>query len=386
MPAFNVQPLASTNLTGIGEYTRQIVRRLLPMTTEAELHVFDFLGRSDAAGLVRTHLGASATELAQMSLKVFRGFPLSVYIRSPKMQRILPYAKALSTQASPTVFFNYLYPAQSVSRGIITIYDMVCYRYPETMEHRNRCLLESRLPDCAAAAEKIITISEFSRYEIMKFLHIPKEKIIVAPCGVEAEFIHDEDLLAQRRELARQIIRQKYKLDDPFFLFLGTLEPRKNLSVLLDAFIKVREKHPAVKLVLCGGDGWGSESLRERLSDPKIASEVIRIGYVSPEDKQHFYYAAQALVFPSLYEGFGLPPLEAMACGTPVVVSDVSSLPEVVGEAGFLCEAQNPESFSETMCTILEKAYDADSLRRAGLLQAASFSWDKSTERIASFL
>ena len=378
--AFNLQPLASSKLTGIGTYAREVAKRLGPNLekgdyAKVEIHVFDFLRRNGGVDFVRQH---ADKPVADMPFRESRLMPLGAYIRLGNLGRIIPYEKLLHTQNDITVFFNYLVPMGLQGKTIITVYDMVCARYPETMDKKNKRLLTKYLPLSCEKADKIITISEFSKREIMDCLKVPEDKIMVAYCGVNKK-VYCPFKDAKQAENTRARVSKKWKTGDEFILYLGTLEPRKNVGTQVEAFEKVKETHPDAKLVIGGGLGWHYEPILERINHSPFKDDIIRTGYLSESDKIDLYRAANVFVFPSLYEGFGLPVLEAMACGTPVITSDCSSLPEVVGDAGWLADPKDANDFAEKVNIVLDGKYDSAQLAEKMQSQVKKFSWNNTT-------
>ncbi|MBR3058180.1 MAG: glycosyltransferase family 4 protein [Clostridiales bacterium] len=378
--AFNLQPLAASKLTGIGTYAREVARRLGPNLEKGgyasvEIHVFDFLKRNGGLDFVRQH---ADKPVADMPFKQSLLMPLGAYIRLGKLGSIIPYEKILHTENDLTVFFNYLVPLGLKGKTIITVYDMVCARYPETMDKKNKRLLTKHLPESCKKAEKIMTISEFSKREIMDVLNVPEEKIHVAYCGVNRKnYSPFKD--AKQAENAHERIAKKWNVRDGYILYLGTLEPRKNVGLLIDAFEIVKEKYPNLKLVIGGGLGWNYEPIIQKIEGSKYVDDIIRTGYLSESDKIDLYRCANLFAFPSLYEGFGLPVLEAMACGTMVIASDTSSLPEVVGDAGWLSDPHDAGAFAEKMIEILDGNYNSSEMHEKMELQVKKFSWNRTT-------
>ncbi len=378
--AFNLQPLASSKLTGIGTYAREVARRLGPNLEKGgyasvEVHVFDFLKKNGGVDFVRQH---ADKPVADMPFKQSWLMPLGMYIRMGKLGSIIPYEKLLHTENDITVFFNYLVPLGLKGKTIITVYDMVCARYPETMDKKNKRLLTKHLPESCKKAEKIMTISEFSKREIMECLNVPEEKICVAYCGVNRK-VYSPFKDPKQAENARTRITKKWNIKDGFLLYLGTLEPRKNVGLLIDAFEKVKEKYPHLKLVVGGGLGWNYEPILQKIEQSAYAEDIIRTGYLSESDKIDLYRCADLFVFPSLYEGFGLPVLEAMACGTLVLTSDTSSLPEVVGDAGWLSDPHDADAFASKIDEILAGNFNRSEMHEKMELQVKKFSWNRTT-------
>ena len=241
--------------------------------------------------------------------------------------------------------------------------------------------LDSAVKDLGREMQRRITIvdssgvvladSENTREDVIELLMVPSSRVEVVYPGVGEAFgvIEDEQTLARTRDL--------YNLHSPFILSVGTLEPRKNLVTLLDAYATVwRDNGPEHKLVVAGRKGWLYEGALRRVEQLGLEDDVVFLGFVAEDHLPALYCLADLLVFPSIYEGFGLPPLEAMACGTPVITSDSSSLPEVVGDAGLMVPAEDDESLAEAIRNLLEDAYLREDLVRRGLSRAAEFTWE----------
>jgi glycosyltransferase involved in cell wall biosynthesis len=171
----------------------------------------------------------------------------------------------------------------------------------------------------------------------------------------------------------------------PYLLYVGTIEPRKNLLTLIHAYDELlRETTRCPQLVLCGGRGWLYDEVFKLVEDLKLQDQIRFTGYVDDADLPALYSAAEAFIYPSFYEGFGLPPLEAMACGAPVITSDVSSLPEVVGKAGLTHAPKDTRALTEAMAKLLEDETAREHFRREGLKQAAKFSWERAARETQS--
>jgi glycosyltransferase involved in cell wall biosynthesis len=225
-------------------------------------------------------------------------------------------------------------------------------------------------------ADTIITISQFSKSEIVKYLAVPKEKIVVMPCGVDFEFFRPD---YSTEEI--QTIKDKYSINSDYILYLGTLEPRKNIEKLIDAYQLLKSRNNDIpKLVIAGRKGWQYNSIFQKVNEYRLINDIIFTGYLSEQDTPVLMKGAHAFVFPSIYEGFGMPPLEAMACGTPVITSNVASLPEVVGDAALLVNPFSVESIAEAIGKIIQDECLRTSLSQKGLIHASSFSWDRSAK------
>ena len=272
----------------------------------------------------------------------------------------------------------YVGPMVSTCPIVVTLHDLSFYLYPELFRPANRCYLQALTRRTVARAAKVIAVSESTRCDAMRILAVPGDKVVAIANGVDKDMRPIDD-----REL-RESFRQRNHLDGPFVLFVGTLEPRKNIPTLLRAHALLAQqqsfKH---SLVIAGGKGWYYEEIDALVDQLGLRGKVVFPGYVRQEDLPLWYSLADLFVYPSIYEGFGLPPLEAMACGTPVIVSDVSSLPEVVGEAGERVDPHDATRLADIIQTITQDRGRHAALRQAGLARAKLFSWRATASRTA---
>jgi len=258
---------------------------------------------------------------------------------------------------------------------VLTIHDLISHYFPQNMPSGSRLYFSKWMPLTYNRAQKIIAISENTKKDIIKLLKIPEEKIVVIHSAVGEEFhpIQDEQKIQQ--------VKEKYKTGQKFILDVGTLEPRKNLPFLVKAYNRaLKEGKIDHNLVLTGKKGWYYESLFVLIKELKLEDKVILPGYVADEDLPVLYNAADLFCFPSLYEGFGFPPLEALSCGTPVIAANNSSIPEVVGEAGILLPIDNEKVWAENITKVLTDSALSQKLSSTGLEQAKNFSWDKTAQ------
>jgi len=259
-------------------------------------------------------------------------------------------------------------PLLSPCPSVITIYDLSFIIFPQGFKHSKRLYLTLLTPPSARKSRRIITISESTKRDTVRLLGVSSKKVDVVYCGVDKVF-HP----LPEREVAS--FRQERGLPERIILFVGTIEPRKNVARLVEAYSRLRDRQ--VKLVIGGARGWLYEEIFARVEELELTGDVLFPGYIPPEELPLWYNAAELFVYPSLYEGFGLPPLEAMACGTPVITSNVSSLPEVVGEAGLTVDPMDSEGLAEAMNQVLGDGALRQSMREWGLARAGRFSWAK---------
>jgi len=251
---------------------------------------------------------------------------------------------------------------------VLTVHDLIFRHLPEHHKPLNRWYLNLTMPLYCRRASHIIAISECTERDLITAYGLPPEKITVIYEAADPRF-------GPRPPKVVAAARTRYGLPDRYLLFVGTIEPRKNLARLLAAFERIHAERLSDALVIVGKRGWLYDDFFARLEQSSARDAVILPGYVPNDDLPTIYAGAQALVFPSLYEGFGLPVLEAMACGTPVVASNASSLPEVGGSAALYFSPTQVEAMVEAVCRLLRDADLRGSMRTEGLNRAAEFSW-----------
>jgi glycosyltransferase involved in cell wall biosynthesis len=259
----------------------------------------------------------------------------------------------------------------------LTIPDLSFVRFPHFTEPKNLSFLSRHVPPSIERAEKIIAISDFTSREIAELFPSARGKLAVTPLGVSDAFFSRVD----GEELTR--VTTKYHLPGEYILFVGTLEPRKNLLTLLEAYQSFRRKSPRhknLRLVVAGMKGWLYEKTMNRVRDMPPEEAPILIGYVDDRDLPYLYSGARMAVVPSFYEGFGLPCLEAMACGTPLICSNTSSLTEVVGDAAVKVSPTDAGSMAEAMADIVNDRDHAEELVRRGRNRSRQFTWRRCAE------
>ncbi|MBA3533714.1 MAG: glycosyltransferase family 4 protein [Ardenticatenales bacterium] len=261
------------------------------------------------------------------------------------------------------------------ARSVFTLHDLIFEIYPQHHKVYNHTFLKMMMPRFLKAADHIITVSEHTKRDAERLYSIDPARMTVVYEAVDERYRPTFDLT----EL--EPIRQRYQLPEQFLLHVGTIEPRKNLSILLPALQTLKAEFPDLKLVLVGKKGWLYEGFFKKLTESGLDSEVLFPGFVEEEDLPAVFQLATAFVFPSVYEGFGLPPLEALACGVPVVCSDASSLPEVVGDAGLLVDPNNPRAVTAALHRVLSDEALRHDLQQRGPRRAALFSWARAARQ-----
>lgn len=363
----DLQPLLSIK-TGVGYYTENLTENLIKRK------------KNDYIGVIYTLLEKNKKiELKKIDYKNFRVLP-HFYRKLALFWKYVPLSIEFLIKENFDIYhsFDLRLPHKIKGKSIMTIYDLIPYLYPEISHNINKKSFYNYVKSNAERADIIITVSEYSKKEIIKILNISTEKIKIIPPGV--------DILKYSNNKSVQEIENiinKYRLPSKFILYLGALEAKKNISNIILGFDKYKEEKvdSDIKLVIAGKKGWKYEEIFETYELSKYKKDIIFTDYVAEKDKVTLYKMAKLFIFPSLYEGFGMPVLEAMASGTPVITSNNSSLPEVVGEAGILVNPDSVEEISEAIAKILDGEEDyINNLITKGKEQAKKFTWENSTK------
>jgi glycosyltransferase involved in cell wall biosynthesis len=255
------------------------------------------------------------------------------------------------------------------TRRVVTIHDAFAYVYPQAHNRLDNWRYRWMLPRAARAADAVLTDSRHSRADLLRFLHVPEQKVHVTPLGIDPRFAPHSD------GPQRQTVLARYGIEWPYVLYVGGINARKNIARLFEAFARVHERLPQMRLVVAGKRQWQTGEIDAVFQRLGLERCVHFTGYVADADLPALYSAAELFVFPSLYEGFGLPPLEAMACGTPVVASNVSSLPEVVGDAALTVDPHDIPGLAAAIERALRDQELRVELRSRGLQRVKMFSW-----------
>ena len=262
--------------------------------------------------------------------------------------------------------------------SVVTIYDLSFIHYPQRLQPWRRLYLRWGTTFSARRASRVIAISASTKRDIVGLLGVAEDKVDVIPCGV------DEDFRAVDRQEQLEELRKKRRLPPRMLLFVGTIEPRKNLTTLLRSYALLRERIQPPPLVIAGAKGWQHEEVFSLVQELGLPDELLFPGFIPRDELPLWYNAADLFVYPSLYEGFGLPAVEAMSCGTPVITSSVSSLPEVAGSAAITVDPLDVAGLAAAMDKVMGDGNLREDMRLAGLRQAALFSWDKAALETAS--
>ncbi len=271
---------------------------------------------------------------------------------------------------------HYVYPVMLPCPGVVSVHDCIHLRFPRHLPNKASLhYARTMLRRAVRASQRVLTGSESTRSDLVELVDADPAKIEVIPYGCDSYYLESVD------PAEIEGVKQEKKLERPFLLFVGNAKPHKNLKRLLDAFALLAEQYADLDLVLVGGEQTAIRALLSDHAQSGLADRVRLLGFLSKPELRAVYTLAKVFVFPSLYEGFGLPPLEAMACGTPVVVGRCASLPEVVGHAGLLVNPRKVDAIADAVRILL----DDDILRVAfgerGREQARGFTWEKAARR-----
>lgn len=277
---------------------------------------------------------------------------------------------------------NFLPPAKSC-KFIVTIHDLSAFTYAQTYPFIRRRYYQYIISKATQRADFIITDSESSKQDLIKYFSIPDDKVIVIYCGIDEIFqpVESQDVILN--------VKQKYKLPAEFIFTLGVLEPKKNTERLIKAYARLKDTFKDIPHLVVGGSkkyGWKNEKIFQLVNSLKLNDLVLFTGAIDHKDLPVVYSAAELFVLPSLYEGFGLPVIEAMACGTPVVTSNTSSLPEIAGNAAVLVNPYNVLEIADVISLILYDENKKQEMIKNGFENIKRFNWEKAaTELISVF-
>lgn len=260
---------------------------------------------------------------------------------------------------------------------VVTLHDVIACVLPNLFPWKSRLVLKTAFATIRRHVDLVIVPSEATKEDIVRYLGVERQRIVVIPDGVENRFQSVGD------PVRLEAMRQKYGIPREYILFVGVLEPRKNIPILLQAFsLLLAEKlDQGLKLVIAGGSGWGVAEISKAVQSLGLQDHVVFPGFIDEEDLPDLYRGARLFVYPSLYEGFGLPILEAMGCGVPVIASNTSSMPEVAGGAALLVDPLDSEALASAMASVLIDEEMKETLQRKGMARASHFSWETTARK-----
>ncbi len=352
-----------SSLTGIGKYTNEIAKYL---EKYEDLNVSYFYGYHS-----KKRIGATQNQEFKFLKNLISNRPL---LKKIARKLFLLPSKFFTPKYDLYWQPNFI-PLDNIraSKIVTTVHDLSFYVHPKWHPQERLDYFDQYFLKNMKRSDWIITVSQFSKNEIVEYLKFPEEKITVIYNGVDQDLykVYDEDVLS--------VTKNKLELSDDFLLFVGSIEPRKNLLNLLKAYhllsTNTKKEYP---LVLVGFKGWENSEVMQEIEKEK--DHVRYLGYLTDEELAHVYNLASLFIYPSLYEGFGIPPLEAMACGTAVISSNTSSLPEACGNAAQYIDPYSYEDITKNINLLLNSTTKMEDLVKKGLMHVKDFSWEKSAK------
>jgi glycosyltransferase involved in cell wall biosynthesis len=368
----DIRVLLDHHYSGVSEYAKHLLHELLIGDDDNQYVLFYNSFREQPAFL---------SDLDQSNLEIIRTrYPNKIFNYGLQKPFGRPFLDSLTGPVdafwSPHINFSSF--GEQAGRKILTIHDLSYQRYPEFFSHRKNFWHRSlKVAELIKKYDYLVAISENTKVDLMELLAVPEEKIKVIYSG-----LNKESCSLSEAEIAG--FKNKHNLGDRFILYLGTIEPRKNVAGLIQAYDLLRQRQWPLtnyQLVLAGADGWKNNQIYEQAKNSVFRDDIHFLGYVSLAERDWLYRNASLFVYPSYYEGFGFPPLEAMSYGCPTITSDISSIPEVVGSAALLVNPYSTFDLAQAIETMLLSTDLRAVYGRRGLEQSHKFTWQKTAKQ-----
>lgn len=367
------------NKRGFGRFTRELLETLLKIDETNEYLFFIDNDTEESETIpARVRKIVANTKISQLEAASAES--------SRSLKDLWAMSRSVLNHKLDLFFFPAVYsyfPIFNRTKIIVTLHDVIADHHPELIfpNAKSKYFWKLKQNIAMRQADLITTVSEYSKQQIMDYFKLSKSRLRIISEGARPIF----KVLEQTQKTNETLYRYGLKTDERFLLYVGGISPHKNLATLIDAFKKISSNQPDVKLVLVGDykdDPFFSAypSLKKQVNELNLENKVIFTGFISDEDLAELYNTSQLLVFPSFEEGFGLPAIEAMSCGTPVAASNCSSLPEVLGEAGRFFDPRNAENMADVIGSILGNNKERKLMRKQGLERAEQFMWKKAAE------
>jgi len=363
----DIRVLMDKYYSGISEYTANLLMAILKLDQDNEYRLFYNSHQDISARLDKWNGKNSQVIGLRYPNKIFN-YCLQKILAYPRLDKVLG---GVDVFWSPHFNFTRLSGSESGLKKIITVHDLSFLRYPQFFSRRKNFWHKLLgVKKTLREADKIVAVSENTKHDIMELAGLSADEISVIYAG---------NNIAKKERSADEIraCLDKFKIKGSFILYVGNIEPRKNISGLIKAYNQLRDRGHDISLVLAGAPGWKNSQIYRDWHRSPYKDGIKFLGYISGEEKEILYSRAAVFAYPSFYEGFGFPPLEAMVYGLPVVCSNVSSLPEIVADAGLTVNPDKPAEISEAIAQILSDDKLRARLIAAGYRRAQFFSWDK---------
>ncbi|MFH1661540.1 MAG: glycosyltransferase family 1 protein [Candidatus Falkowbacteria bacterium] len=370
----DIRTLMDDKYSGVPEYTYNLLKEILKLDYDNQYKFF-YNSFSDV----------KLPKFENQNIKIIRKkYPNKIF--NYGMQKALNYPK-IDQLIDIDLFFMPHINFISLSRkckSVLTVHDLSFLRYPEFFSVRKNIWHKMiNVKKLIKKFNKIVAVSESTKNDVIQLCDVDKNKVKVIYSGIGEQY---KKLDVETQNFA--FIKNKYNLPNRFIFYLGNLEPRKNICGIIKAYNELRNRNinlENIKLIIAGGNGWKSKDIFKTFEKSKYKDDIKFLGYADASDKVYLYNLASLFVYPSFYEGFGFPPLEAMACGTPVVSSFSSSLPEVVGNAGLMVDPYNISDIARAMEQILIKKDLRYNLINKGFNQACKFKWENTAKQYLEY-
>jgi len=366
--------LGNQPFTGIENYTLNLINNLSALDLKNSYKIFGLRINQDGLDISTGKFVLKKIPDLIRARSIWYSWSIWNYFISPIL--LLKERPDLYISSIPAL------PLYCAVPSIFIAYDVCPLIITNAFFTRTRVKFKMDIQHAARCANSIIAISQSTKDDMVKYLKVDQSKISIIYPGYDNSIF----LPVNNQELLDGVCR-KYGIHGNYIFHVGTLEPRKNTKRLIEAYLKLRLagniKH---KLVITGAKGWLYDDVQQLIQEAVSRNEIILTGYVDIIDLPALYSGADAFIYPSLYEGFGLPPLEAMACGTPVITSNISSLPEVVGDAGMLVDPYNVDEIAQAIYRVISDNKLCEDMKRKGLKRAQVFSWGKSARKMLNVI
>ena len=369
----DIRTLMDARYSGVSEYTLNLLEAIFKIDKKNEYKLFYNSGHDVSRQIPQFAYDNVTVVSTRYPNKIFNNLMQRIW-RRPKIDQLL----GVDLFFMPNIGFIALSPE---GKKIITIHDLSYWRYPEFFSLKRRLWHKLiGVKKILLDFDMVVAVSENTKQDIVEFSRIASEKVQVIYSGIGAQY-HQIKNEIERKNLAS--VREKYQLPQKFILYLSTIEPRKNVSGIIKAFEEFILQNMKMKnfgLVIAGAQGWKSKEVFKTWQASRHKEKIKFLGYVDQGDKVYLYNLASLFVYPSFYEGFGFPPLEAMASGCPVITSTVSSLPEIAGQAALMVNPDNIREIAQAMSLIIQDAYSRNNLVKKALETVQKFSWEKTAQ------
>lgn len=358
--------------SGVGRFSISLLKALINVQPEIEFLLFHFPGMADKDLENIEALGNTET-------KIIKLIPRKIFNLFMRLGIPVPLELMGIGGGDVYIFPDFIsWPSLMHRKKYTVVHDLAFKYYPEYIQPRNLKYLNKQLGKSLNRSERILTVSQSTKKDLLKYYNVPEEKIDVIVCGIDHNIFRPRDRSSVVKVLT------KYNLPDKYILFVGNIEPRKNISLMIEAYAKSFKDH-GIALVLVGQKGWNDGEINDSFKR-HVELPIYILDYVENDDLAPLYTAASLFLYLSLYEGFGLPVIEAMACGCPVLASNVSSIPEIAGNSAMLIDPYDTDRVAGDLTKLLTDKKLLKELSHKGIERAKRFNWDITAKDLSKII